>query len=55
MVASPGKSTARLRAPAPPLSYIGFDCVSTLAEETRNPAVDMPVGIVRGCAWRGFR
>ncbi|KAI8466934.1 MAG: amino acid permease-domain-containing protein [Monoraphidium minutum] len=29
-------------------SFIGFDCVSTLAEEARNPAVDMPVGIV-GC------
>ena len=24
-------------------SFIGFDCVSTLAEETKNPAVDMPV------------
>lgn len=29
-------------------SFIGFDCVSTLAEEVKNPAVDMPVGIV-GC------
>jgi APA family basic amino acid/polyamine antiporter len=29
-------------------SYIGFDCVSTLAEETKNPSVDMPAGIV-GC------
>lgn len=29
-------------------SFIGFDAVSTLAEETKNPAVDMPVGIV-GC------
>lgn len=27
-------------------SFIGFDCVSTLAEEVKNPAVDMPVGIV---------
>jgi len=29
-------------------SFIGFDAVSTLAEETKNPAVDMPIGIV-GC------
>jgi APA family basic amino acid/polyamine antiporter len=29
-------------------SFIGFDCVSTLAEEVKNPKVDMPVGIV-GC------
>jgi hypothetical protein len=29
-------------------SFIGFDCVSTLAEEVKNPAVDMPIGIV-GC------
>eukprot|EP00882_Tetradesmus_deserticola_P001730 GHRQ01001859.1.p1 GENE.GHRQ01001859.1~~GHRQ01001859.1.p1 ORF type:complete len:634 (+),score=216.50 GHRQ01001859.1:64-1902(+) len=29
-------------------SFIGFDCVSTLAEEVKNPAIDMPVGIV-GC------
>jgi amino acid transporter len=29
-------------------SFIGFDCVSTLAEEVKNPSVDMPVGIV-GC------
>jgi amino acid transporter len=24
-------------------SFIGFDCVSTLAEEVKNPALDMPV------------
>jgi len=29
-------------------SFIGFDCVSTLAEEVKNPGVDMPIGIV-GC------
>jgi APA family basic amino acid/polyamine antiporter len=27
-------------------AYIGFDAVSTAAEETRNPAKDMPFGIV---------
>ncbi|HEV2642014.1 MAG TPA: amino acid permease, partial [Candidatus Elarobacter sp.] len=27
-------------------SYIGFDAVSTAAEETRNPAKDMPFGII---------
>ncbi|KAI8465522.1 MAG: amino acid permease-domain-containing protein [Monoraphidium minutum] len=27
-------------------SFIGFDCVSTMAEEVKNPAVDMPIGIV---------
>ena len=27
-------------------AYIGFDCVSTLAEETRNPKRDMPIGII---------
>ena len=27
-------------------AYIGFDAVSTLAEETRNPGRDLPVGIV---------
>ncbi|GBF87743.1 cationic amino acid transporter-like [Raphidocelis subcapitata] len=27
-------------------SFIGFDCVSTMAEEVVNPARDMPVGIV---------
>jgi APA family basic amino acid/polyamine antiporter len=27
-------------------AYIGFDCVSTVAEETRNPKRDMPIGII---------
>ncbi|KAK3149891.1 hypothetical protein QOZ80_3AG0224340 [Eleusine coracana subsp. coracana] len=27
-------------------AYIGFDAVSTMAEETRNPARDIPVGLV---------
>lgn len=27
-------------------AYIGFDCVSTVAEETRNPRRDMPIGII---------
>lgn len=27
-------------------AYIGFDAVSTVAEETRNPARDMPIGII---------
>ena len=27
-------------------AYIGFDCVSTCAEETRNPKRDMPIGII---------
>ncbi len=27
-------------------AYIGFDAVSTVAEETKNPAHDMPVGII---------
>ncbi len=27
-------------------AYIGFDCVSTAAEETRNPKRDMPIGII---------
>src|SRR5262245_14597241 len=27
-------------------SFIGFDAVSTAAEETRNPKVDIPVGII---------
>jgi APA family basic amino acid/polyamine antiporter len=27
-------------------AYIGFDCVSTAAEETRNPRRDMPIGII---------
>ncbi|MBF0532534.1 MAG: amino acid permease [Candidatus Omnitrophica bacterium] len=27
-------------------AYIGFDCISTAAEETRNPKRDMPIGII---------
>lgn len=27
-------------------SFIGFDCVSTMAEEVKKPARDMPIGIV---------
>jgi basic amino acid/polyamine antiporter, APA family len=27
-------------------AYIGFDCVSTLSEESRNPKRDMPIGII---------
>jgi basic amino acid/polyamine antiporter, APA family len=27
-------------------AYIGFDCVSTLSEEARNPKRDMPIGII---------
>src|SRR6185437_10153761 len=27
-------------------AYIGFDAVSTAAQETKNPARDMPIGII---------
>ncbi|KAK9811336.1 hypothetical protein WJX72_002052 [[Myrmecia] bisecta] len=27
-------------------SFIGFDTVATCAEETRNPAVDLPIGVI---------
>lgn len=27
-------------------SYIGFDSVSTMAEETKNPARDIPIGLI---------
>ncbi|MGA2775773.1 MAG: amino acid permease [Candidatus Omnitrophota bacterium] len=27
-------------------AYIGFDCISTVAEETRNPKRNMPIGII---------
>src|SRR5207249_1416355 len=27
-------------------AYIGFDAVSTVAEETKNPAKDLPIGII---------
>lgn len=31
-------------------AYIGFDAVSTHAEEARNPAVDVPIGIISSLA-----
>jgi basic amino acid/polyamine antiporter, APA family len=31
-------------------AYIGFDAVSTVAEETRNPARDLPIGILASLA-----
>src|SRR5205807_2272536 len=31
-------------------AYIGFDAVSTAAEETRNPKRDMPIGILASLA-----
>ncbi|KAI4988253.1 hypothetical protein ZWY2020_029883 [Hordeum vulgare] len=31
-------------------AYIGFDAVSTMAEETKNPAKDIPVGLVGAMA-----
>jgi APA family basic amino acid/polyamine antiporter len=31
-------------------AYIGFDAVSTVAEETRNPKRDMPIGIIGSLA-----
>lgn len=31
-------------------AYIGFDAISTAAEETRNPQRDMPIGILGGLA-----
>uniref|UniRef100_A0A0D9VWR6 Cationic amino acid transporter C-terminal domain-containing protein n=1 Tax=Leersia perrieri TaxID=77586 RepID=A0A0D9VWR6_9ORYZ len=31
-------------------AYIGFDAVSTMAEETRNPARDIPIGLVGAMA-----
>lgn len=27
-------------------AYVGFDAVSTMAEETKNPARDIPIGLV---------
>lgn len=27
-------------------AYIGFDSVSSLAQETKNPQKDMPIGII---------
>jgi APA family basic amino acid/polyamine antiporter len=32
------------------LAYIGFDCVSTAAQEARNPQRDMPIGILGSLA-----
>jgi APA family basic amino acid/polyamine antiporter len=31
-------------------AYIGFDAVSTVAEETRNPSRDLPIGIIASLA-----
>src|SRR4026209_816046 len=31
-------------------AYIGFDAISTAAEETRNPQRNMPIGILGGVA-----
>jgi APA family basic amino acid/polyamine antiporter len=31
-------------------AYIGFDAVSTVAEETKNPARDLPIGIIASLA-----
>ena len=31
-------------------AYIGFDAVSTAAEETRNPKKDLPIGIIGSLA-----
>ncbi|XP_047050421.1 cationic amino acid transporter 1-like [Lolium rigidum] len=31
-------------------AYIGFDAVSTMAEETKNPAKDIPIGLVSAMA-----
>jgi APA family basic amino acid/polyamine antiporter len=31
-------------------AYIGFDAISTAAEETRNPQRNMPIGILGGLA-----
>ena len=46
-----------LSLPSPPLSsfpfllslhprYVGFDAVASAAEETRNPSIDLPIGII---------
>jgi basic amino acid/polyamine antiporter, APA family len=32
------------------LAYLGFDCVSTLAQEAKNPQRDMPIGILGSLA-----
>jgi APA family basic amino acid/polyamine antiporter len=31
-------------------AFIGFDCISTMAEETKNPKRDMPIGILGSLA-----
>jgi len=31
-------------------AYLGFDCIATAAEETRNPQKDMPIGILGALA-----
>lgn len=33
-------------------AYLGFDAISTAAEETKNPAKDMPIGIIGSLAIR---
>ena len=35
-------------------AYIGFDAISTAAEETKNPQRNMPIGILEGLAIRTF-
>lgn len=35
-------------------AYIGFDAVSTMAEETKNPARDIPIGLVGSMAITTF-
>ena len=39
-------AASRRRAAIIFFAYIGFDAVSTAAEETKNPQRDMPIGII---------